>query len=189
MAKRYMTISDLSGEPIEDEDGAVTIAVLEHPAISRPVQLDAGANEVEDLSGRARDYVLVELVSQGGDQRERLVLDVDEFNGMLRGNAESVLSNAEPYQAGPSSQEASRTEPRRQGRQRASTGRKERTDYTQLENIGLIHRGRITDAEKELVAGNFERAQENRRREGQPEIDLRNPKDVEKYGLQDLAQQ
>jgi hypothetical protein len=72
--------------------------------------------------------------------------------------------------------------------QRTSAPKAKGVDYKQLENAGLIHRGRITDEEKAIVQANFEQANSNRRREGQPEIDLSNPKDVAKYGLEAVAE-
>ena len=60
---------------------------------------------------------------------------------------------------GPAQRDRAAEEPKRRGRPKSSgTGlvaRVKGTDYTEMDNIGLVHRGRITDKEKELVAANF----------------------------------
>jgi hypothetical protein len=191
MAKRYVTISDLTGKPIDDDNDVVTIAVLEHPALEHPVQLDAGQDELTGLSGSGKDFVLLEVLSDGGDKRERMVLELADFEALIKsGDPQDVLENAERYgaqQAAPA-----REEPKRRGRGRVAAvlaPKAKGVDYKQPDNAGLIHRGRITDEEKAIVQANFDQANANRRREGQPEIDLSNPKDVAKYGLEALAEQ
>jgi len=185
MAKRYLTISDLTGQPVDDDNQVVTIAVLEHPTLDHPVQLDAAQDEVKDLADTGKDFVLLELISDGGDKRERLVLELGEFERVINGDAQEVLDNAEPYTVGP--QGAPQQERRGRGRPRSS-GRPpalkaDRLDYKAPENAGLVHRGRITEEEKALVQADLDRANANRQREGQPEIDLTNAKVVGKYGL------
>src|SRR3954447_9289909 len=192
MSKRYVTMSDLTGQPINDDNDIVTIAVLEHPALEHPVQLDAAQNELKGLSGSSKDFVLLEVLSDGGDKRERMVLELADFEALIKsGEPQDVLENAERYETERSAGRAivEAITPKRRGRGAAAAAPKAKgVDYKQPENAGLIHRGRITDEEKAIVQANFNQANANRRREGQPELDLSNPKDVEKYGLQALAE-
>jgi hypothetical protein len=45
----------------------------------------------------------------------------------------------------------------------------------------VLHRGRVTEAEAEWVRENLEKANENRRREGQPAIDPESDADQKRY--------
>src|SRR4051794_6205972 len=179
MSKRYMTVSDLTGDPIQSDEDVATIVVWDHPLIERPVQLDADVAEVSEVEGSSKDYAVIEIIRDGGDKRERLVLEVSEFESLFNDKVkvDDVLHSAEPYSDSPV---ATRTdEPKRRGRPRGSggaaaapTAKADRVDYKAPENAGLLHRGRVTEEEKALVQADLDRANANRRREGQPEIDL-----------------
>lgn len=58
-----------------------------------------------------------------------------------------------------------------------------KTDYTLPENAGLIHRGRVTEAEAQWVRENLDEANNNRIREGQPIIDPNDPTEKKRYGF------
>jgi hypothetical protein len=61
--------------------------------------------------------------------------------------------------------------------------RKDRVDYTSIEHAGRPHRGRITDAEKQIVRNNLDEVNRRLRAAGLREI---NPEDEtlqERYGL------
>jgi hypothetical protein len=192
VAKKFMTVSDLTGDPIQDDSDVITIIVHDHPLIEHPVQLDADQAEVSELEGSSKDFAVIELLSDGGDKRQRLVLELDEFDKLFRTNVDDVLHNAEPHGLRRSQGAVQQEEPRRRGRPRGSgsaTPKADKVDYKTPENAGLIHRGRITEEEKAIVQANFDQANANRRREGQPEISLGSAKDVAKYGLEKIAQE
>ena len=73
-------------------------------------------------------------------------------------------------------------ESRRRGAQ-AGPARRERVDYATLEHAGRPHRGRITDAEKDLVRNNLDKINERLRSEGLREIDPSDDTLRERYGL------
>jgi hypothetical protein len=185
MAKRYMTVSDLTGDPIHDDQDIVTIVVHDHPLIERPVQLDADAAEVSDVKGSDKDFAIIELIRDGGDKRERLVLELSEFEGMFNGkiDVDDVLHNAEPYNDSPV---ASATEPKRRGRPRSTgtgTPKADKVDYKTLEHAGTPHRGRTTEDEARIVRENLETVNKRRVEQGYPAIDPKDPKDAARYGF------
>lgn len=66
-------------------------------------------------------------------------------------------------------------------RRRTSGTSTARIDYTSPEWAGVIHRGRVTEAEAEWVRENLKAANANRKREGQPEIDPEDPAEIKRY--------
>ena len=180
MAKKYLTVSDLSGDPINDDRDVVTMVVHDHPLIDRPVQIDVDAAEVSELDGSSKDFAIIELVSDGGDNRKRLVLEVAEFEKLFRTDMDDVLKNAEPYRDSPAA------EPRRPGRPRSTSTAApaaKKVDYKTLEHAGTPHRGRTTDEEARIVRENLEAVNKRRVEQGFPPIDPKNPKDAERYGF------
>jgi hypothetical protein len=192
MAKKVMVVSDLTGDPIKNDDDVVTIILWDHPLLEEPVQLDANKSEVAKLKGTHKDYAVVELLSDGGDNTERMVLELAEFEKLFKVEIDDALHGAEKYSYGRPGAAPTQEAPKRRGRPAGSKNvrvdKPKAVDYTDLDNIGLLHRGRVTDKEKELIQENFEKAQENRRRLGQPELELTDAKSVEKYDLYALAQ-
>jgi hypothetical protein len=160
MATRPTTYSDLTGKPIFDASQGAKIVVREHPLIEQPIQLDAAVSEVQGVMDKDKDYVLIDVVTDG--TREQVVLDIAEFDRLFgEGVAvDDALLQAEPYKDA--------------GRARKPAG--DSIDYTAMENIGLVHRGKITEKEKQLVRDHLAVANENRCRQGQPEIKQGDPK-------------
>lgn len=70
-------------------------------------------------------------------------------------------------------------------RRRRSSGRQasSKVDYQSRAHAGAPHRGRITDAEKHLVAKNLARVNRRLRQAGLREIDPGDPVMRERYGL------
>ncbi len=71
----------------------------------------------------------------------------------------------------------------------ASPDRADRVDYASLEHAGQPHRGRITDAEKQLVGEHFDEINERLTGQGLRTISLADPEDVDRYDLAGLARQ
>jgi hypothetical protein len=63
----------------------------------------------------------------------------------------------------------------------------ERPDYGTLEHAGKPHKGKTTDAERQLVREHLAEINERLAAEGLRTIDLTDPGHVERYGLEDLA--
>jgi hypothetical protein len=72
--------------------------------------------------------------------------------------------------------------PRRQRRSAGGSGRG-KVNYATLEHAGEPHRGRITEAEKELVRDNLEAVNQRLRDSGMREIDPSDPTMRDRYGL------
>jgi hypothetical protein len=73
---------------------------------------------------------------------------------------------------------------------RASAGggsRTDRLDYGTREHAGKPHKGKVTDAEKQLVNDHLDEINERLAAQGVRTISLTDPEHVERYGLQDLA--
>jgi hypothetical protein len=68
-----------------------------------------------------------------------------------------------------------------------SGSRGDRLDYSTLEHAGKPHKGKVTDAEKQLVRDHLEDINERLARQGLRTISLADPDHVERYGLQDSA--
>ena len=81
---------------------------------------------------------------------------------------------------------AGSAQPRRGGQVvplRGRPSRKDRVDYASIEYAGRPHRGRITDAEKEIVRNNLDEVNRRLRDAGLREINPDDPTLRERYGL------
>jgi hypothetical protein len=188
MAKKMMVISDLTGEPIKNDNDAVTIVLWDHPLLEEPVQLDANKSEVAKLKGTGKDYAVVELLSDGGDTTERMVLELAEFEKLFKVEVDEALQSAEKYRYGPPKPTVE--EPKRRGRPAGAKSaiKGDKVNYRSVEFAGRPHRGRLTDEEKTIVQENFDAVNANLKAAGIREIDLAKSEDVEKYNLYKLAQ-
>lgn len=95
MARRYVTVSDLTGKEIKDGEEA-EVRVLSHPLIDAPVKIDAQALEVAGLKGKD-ELVEIELVLPNTPP-EKLVVDLAAFDKLFKhASADDVLNSAERY--------------------------------------------------------------------------------------------
>ncbi len=62
-----------------------------------------------------------------------------------------------------------------------------RVNYASLEHAGEPHKGKTTDAEKQLVRDHFEEINDRLVAQGLRTISLTDPDHVDRYGLHDLA--
>lgn len=90
----------------------------------------------------------------------------------------TIVMNAVAAQASPTGSEAKRR-PRRSG----TSGQRGKVNYASLEHAGEPHRGRITQAEKDLVRDNLEQINKRLRRSGLREIDPADSTMRDRYGL------
>ncbi|MGJ5804369.1 hypothetical protein ACSCB1_35470 [Streptomyces europaeiscabiei] len=175
MAKKTITVSDVTGEDITED--AVEIIVLEHPSIDEPVKLDAANGDLEELRKNQREYAILEVVNEDG-ARERITVPAADFNELIQGDAEDVLADAEPY-VSPAAKQA--PAPRKSP--------EEKLDYKTLAYAGRPHRGKTTDEEKQMVRENLDQVNANLKAAGIRTIELSNPDHVARYDLQELAKE
>jgi hypothetical protein len=181
MAVKVVHVSDISGKEA-DEQSLGRLVVLDHPEYADlPVTLEVLPEEIESLQGASR-FVTVEWIAPGARKGERMVVSLDDFN--LLGGAgvmESAVQDALIAKH--------RSRPRSGGGGGAggsASGRSGRgkVNYATLEHAGEPHRGRITEAEKELVRKNLDRINRRLRDAGLREIDPDDQAMRDRYGLE-----
>ncbi len=185
MGSKTVKFSDLSGQIVEDE-AELGRLVVQHPAYKETLTLEVLPQEVEKGLKDADQYVLLTYTRAGETTEERYVLDVDAFDALAKGRPmKDVLDEAIMAIHRQQEARAQQEQPRRRGRPRKDEGapRAEKTDYTSLEHAGDPHRGRITDAEKEVVRNNLDKINKRLRESGKREIDPNDPDMQQRYGL------
>src|SRR5215208_4320976 len=184
MAKKTITVSDLTGEEIRDEERLARIVVEEHPSITDAVTLEVLTEEVEGRFPEVEGYVRISYFppSVSGEEPKRFVMTLEDFNNLSEeADMEAVLENAVLAQ-----QEEEEGRRRGRRRRRGAGERRPRVDYTSSEHAGEPHRGRITDKEKEYVRENLEEVNARLARDGHRIIDPNDSDMAERYGLAGL---
>jgi hypothetical protein len=179
MAVKTVRISDLS-ERQADESEFGKLIVRQHPDFTQVITLDVLPDEIGELP-ESETYVEVEFVQPGDSSGQRATLTVDQFN-KLGGSKDmkAILTRALEEQRQTGAPEAPSPRRRRQG---GATPSRSKTNYASLEHAGEPHRGRITDAEKELVRNNLDKINKRLREAGMREIDPNDTTMKERYGL------
>jgi hypothetical protein len=173
VATRTIHVSDLTGNVLEDDQrGKLTIR--QHPKFAEtPIELEVAPEEVASLEAAADEAVIVEYLAPGARRPSSLVVRLEVFDG-LADNMGAVLMEAVAAQ-----HQASRGSVAK-GQRRS---RADRIDYGTIEHAGKPHRGRITDAEKEIVRSNLDEVNKRLRAAGLREIDPSDATLRERYGL------
>jgi hypothetical protein len=181
MAVKVVHVSDISGNEA-DEQSLGRLVVHEHPEYADlPVTLEVLPEEIESLQGASR-FVTVEWIAPGARKGERMVVSLDDFNLLAgAGVMESAVQDALIAKH--------RNRPRSGGGGAgggSAAGRSGRgkVNYATLEHAGEPHRGRITEAEKELVRKNLDQVNRRLREAGQREIDPSDQAMRDRYGLE-----
>jgi hypothetical protein len=179
MAVKVVHVSDISGKEA-DEQSLGQLVVHEHPEYADlPVTLEVLPEEVEQLQGASR-FVTVEWIAPGARRGERMVVSLDDFNLLAgAGVMESAVQDALIAKH--------RSRPRSGGGGGSSSGGRSgrgKVNYATLEHAGEPHRGRITEAEKELVRKNLDQVNKRLREAGQREIDPADQAMRDRYGLE-----
>jgi hypothetical protein len=181
MAVKVVHVSDISGKEA-DEQSLGRLVVLDHPEYADlPVTLEVLPEEIESLQGASR-FVTVEWIAPGARKGERMVVSLDDFNLLAgAGVMESAIQDALIAKH--------RSRPRSGGGGGAgasTSGRSGRgkVNYATLEHAGEPHRGRITEAEKELVRQNLDQINRRLRDAGLREIDPNDQAMRDRYGLE-----
>jgi hypothetical protein len=176
VAVKVVHVSDLSGQQA-DEGEFGKLIVHEHPKYDGPITLEVLPDEIGDFP-EDEAYVRIEYVEPGSRSGRRAVLSVERFNKLASsGDMNAILMDAVAERQGRGQQEAPRR-PRAAGR--TTRGK---VNYATLEHAGEPHRGRITEAEKELVRANLDKINKRLRDAGLREIDPGDPTMRDRYGL------
>ena len=176
MGQKTVRFSDLSGAIITQDDALARIVIREHPELGdSPVEIEVLTDEARAIEKAALRVALVDLYLPGDDEPHRVAMDAGSFDQLATDKAMSeLLVSARP------ARRSSRTSP-------ASPVRGDRGSYASLEQAGQPHKGRVTDAEKQLVREHFEEINERLARQGLRTISVSDPEHVERYSLADLA--
>ncbi len=178
MAQRIVRFSDLTNKIIDD-DAVVRIVVEQHPALQNgPVEIEASRDEVEPIQNSSLDLVSLKLFMGDGSVPETVTMEIEAFN-KLAGDSdmEDVLRRAQPAY------------PPRKRTKLVPTAAADKLDYASLEHAGKPHRGKTTDAEKDIVRNNLDKINERLERDGIRTISLDDPEMVARYGLEALARE
>lgn len=181
MGQKTVRFSDLSGAIITQDDALARIVVREHPEHPElgdsPVEIEVLTDEASAIEKAALRVAVVDLYLPGEDEPHRVAMDAASFDKLATDKAMSeLLISARPARRG------SRTSP-------ASPARADRGSYASMEHAGKPHKGRVTDAEKQLVCEHFDEINERLAGQGLRTISLADREHVERYGLAELASQ
>jgi hypothetical protein len=174
MGQKTVRFSDLSGQLIMRDDALARIVVREHPDLGDgPVEIEALADEALAFEKNALNVAAIDIYLPGEDEPRRVTLDVEAFNEKVTERPVAELLAAA----------------RAARRSRAAAApRAGRVDYGTLDHAGRPHRGKATDAEKEIVRGRLDEVNKRLAAEGLRTISLDDPEHVERYGLEALAE-
>lgn len=178
MAVKVVHVSDLTGQ--KGEENEFGHLEVQHPDFREPIRLEVLPSEIESLLKSAARVVQVDYTAPGARSTERLFVLVDDFNALAGdGDMKAILMEAV------ASAQAERGRSAGDGRRtiRAGGAARGKVNYASLEHAGEPHRGRITEAEKELVRNNLDAINERLAREGKRTIDPANAELRERYGL------
>lgn len=175
MGQKTVRFSDLSGAIITQDDALARVVIREHPELGdSPVEIEVHTDEARAIEKAALRVAVVDLHLPGEDEPHRVVMDAGSFDKLATDKAMSeLLISARPA--------------RRSAR--SSPARGDRGSYASMEHAGNPHRGRVTDAEKELVREHFDEINERLAGQGLRTISLADREHVERYSLAELARQ
>lgn len=176
MAVRQIVVSDISGNPVEDDQHA-RIVVEDAPGVNGPVELDVSLDEAGKFQAGKIELVSL-VIHEPNKAPRRVVLETKAFNSAFKGvSMDDVLAGARRAEQDAPAQ-------RQQRRARGTgTAKPDKINYQSLENAGRPHRGRLTDAEKDVVRNNLDAVNKRLANEGLPPIDPNDPKTREKWGF------
>jgi DNA-binding protein YbaB len=176
MGHKTVRFSDLSEQLITEDSDIVRIIVHEHPELgSQAVEIEAHLGEARAITDAALEVAVVDLYVAGEAEPRRVTLDAAAFDKLATARPMSELLIAAPPA-------------RRAAKPRAAAAAGgERPDYGTLQHAGKPHKGKTTDAEKQLVREHLAEINKRLAAQGLRTIDPTDPGHVERYGLEDLA--
>jgi hypothetical protein len=176
MGQKTVRFSDLSGQLIMEDDSLARIVVQEHPElVDGPVEIEALTDEAKVIEQAALKVVVVDLYLPDDYEPRRITMDADAFDALASEKPVSeLLVGARPVRR------SSRTPSN-------GSARGDRVDYGTLEHAGQPHKGKATDAERQLVRDHLDEINDRLAAQGTRTISLADPDHVERYGLEELA--
>ena len=173
MGQKTVRFSDLSGQLITHDEALARIVVHEHPElVDGPVEIEALTGEAEAIQQVALRVAVIDLYLPDDVEPRRIVMEADAFDKLATENPmEQLLIAARPVRRGPKTSVN-------------GGSRGDRLDYGTLEHAGKPHKGKVTDAEKQLVRDHLEEINERLAGQGFRMISVSDPEQVERYGLQ-----
>jgi hypothetical protein len=139
------------------------------------VEIEALADEAAVIGKSALRVAVVELYLPGEDEPHRVTMDAAAFDKLATDKPMSeLLLTARPARPARKSRAAAAAAPRG-------------ISYDTLEHAGEPHKGRITEAERELVRDHLDAINERLAKQGMRTIDPADPEHVARYGLTGLA--
>jgi hypothetical protein len=177
VGQKTVRFSDLSGELITRDDTLARIVIHEHPELGdSSVEIEALADEAAAIEKAALRVAVVELYLPGEEEPRRVTMDAAAFDQLATGQPMSeLLLTARPAR------------PTRRARATATAAPPRGISYDTLEHAGEPHKGRITEAERELVRDHLDAINERLAAQGMRTIDPADPEHVARYGLTGLA--
>jgi hypothetical protein len=176
VAVKQVRVSDLSGKQADDDQMA-KLVIHEHPQYQGPIELDILPDEIGELP-ESDSYVSIEVIQPGDRSGQKALISLDKFNAL----AGSADMNAIVLNAVAARTPVATSEPRRQVR-RGGAGGRSKVNYATLEHAGETHRGRITEAEKQIVRDHLVQVNQRLRDQGLRTIDPADPDMQKRYGL------
>ena len=179
MAVKVVHVSDISDrQGSEDELGR--LVVLEHPDVGEPATLEIFPDELEGLQTAER-IVRLEWTPPGARQADSLTVSQEAFDALAQGSdMKTILLRAITASHEQRGQATTPTRARRGGGNGRGRGK---VNYATLEHAGEPHRGRITEAEKQIVREHFDEVNKRLSDKGMRMIDPADPAMQERYGL------
>lgn len=176
VGQKTVRFSDLSGQLIMDDDAPARVVVCEHPDLGEgPVEIETLAAEARAIEQAAMAVAVVDVYYPGEDQPRRVAMEAEEFDRLATEKPMGeLLVTARPARR--TTRSAS-----------ASAPRESRVNYGTLEHAGKPHKGKVTNAEKELVQEHFDEINERLAGQRIRAISLTDPEHIERYGLEHLA--
>ncbi len=173
MGQKTVRFSDLSGELITRDDALARIVIHEHPELGdSPVEIEALADEAAAIEKAALRVAVVELYLPGEDEPRRVAMEAAAFDEMAADKPMSeLLLTARPARVA----------------RRAKAAAPRGISYDTLEHAGEPHKGRITEAERELVRDHLDAINDRLAAQGMRTIDPGDPEQAARYGLTGLA--
>jgi len=178
MGQKTVRFSDLSGQLIMDDDALARIVVHEHPElVDGPVEIEVLTGEAEAMEQAALRVAVVEVYLPDDIEPRRIVMEADAFDKLATEHPmDQLLIAARPVRRGPKTSVN-------------GGSRGDRVDYAALEHAGKPHKGKVTDAEKQLVRDHLDEINQRLAGQGIRTISLTDPDHVERYGLQEFARE
>jgi hypothetical protein len=176
MGQKTVRFSDLSGQLITHDEALARVVVHEHPElVDGPVEIEALTEEAEAIQQAALRVAVIDLYLPDDMEPRRIVMEADAFDKLATENPmEQLLIAARPVRRNPKTSVN-------------GGSRGDRLDYGTLEHAGKPHKGKVTDAEKQLVRDHIDEINQRLAGQGLRTISLTDPDHVERYDLQRLA--